>query len=81
MSERFRWRIAHLLDRTTRQCWADLVSWALEGTRRRGLPVRNSSASCRREAREGRDCYCGQFRTRSGGGVSPAQDVDSGGEA
>jgi hypothetical protein len=66
--EKLRWRIAYLLDRLPGQCWADLVSWALDGMRvarrndRNPLPWR-PNRSCQQDARTSRDrcCYCNKL--------------------
>lgn len=63
--ERLRWRIAYHLDRLRGQCWVDLVTWALDGIRKRGLPF-TSSERCQEDARSCGACYCGKFRTRDG---------------
>lgn len=66
--ERARWRIAHLLDKRPGQCWADLVSWAIDGPvgcRRRGdspLPWRPVRALCRQISPPNDRCYCGKIR-------------------
>ena len=62
MSDKMRWRLAHLLDRLPFTCWASLVSWAMRGhgyTLRRCVDQRD----CRRDAAEGKfgDCYCGKI--------------------
>lgn len=57
---RARWRIAYLLDRSSRFCWADIVSWALRSDGSTPFP---SSSDCRAESLTHRDrtCYCGKF--------------------
>lgn len=67
--EKPRWFIAYHLDRLRGQCWVDLVSWAVDGVRMRGLPA-TSSERCREEARSCGACYCGKFRTPDGFSVN-----------
>jgi hypothetical protein len=69
MVERLRWRIACGLNRLPGSCWADLVSWALDGSkaaRRVGdsvLPWRPITDLCHRDAAEnGGHCYCSKIR-------------------
>lgn len=62
-----RWRIAYLLDRSPRTCWADLVSWVQDGRDGKDYStgyLSNQGASCRAESLDHRDheCYCGKFR-------------------
>lgn len=67
-AEKIRWRIAYLIDRFTRQCWADLVSWARGD--KRGIPA-FSSKTCRAEVSTIGRCYCGKFRrTDAESGIS-----------
>jgi hypothetical protein len=64
-SERLRWWIADVLNRSKRTCWADLVTWALDGRNIEGgrlpQPFR-SAAQCAAEAKTCGGCYCGKFR-------------------
>lgn len=65
MPERIRWKIAYLVNRLRGQCWADLVSWVLDGPRLRKdaggrLPWRPITETC--QADKTRDCYCGKLR-------------------
>lgn len=57
-----RWSVATVLDRSSRTCWANLVSWALDGGKdaRREIGV----GYCRSESitHPDRSCYCGKFR-------------------
>lgn len=55
-----RWRVAGTLDRSSRFCWADLVSWA---QRSRTLREAVTGSRCEAESRTHRDrsCYCGKF--------------------
>lgn len=61
-----RWRIADRVNRLGNQCWADLVSWAMQdradlkgaGLRAR-LPWRPIPQSCFDDARRAGRCYCG----------------------
>jgi hypothetical protein len=69
MSERLRWRIVDLVDRLLPgQCWTDLVSWALDGSRharRMGdvaVPWRPIDSTCRSELPRTGTCYCGALR-------------------
>jgi len=77
-SRKLRWRIADLLNRLPRVCWADLVDWALQSkppTEQQRL-IRTSrdgetygilrmtgSRVCRRDAARTGTCYCGKFCT------------------
>lgn len=58
VAERFRWKIAHHLDRSRRFCWADLVTWAMgwHGFRQ----AVDRAPQCQREASCG-GCYCNKF--------------------
>lgn len=67
--ERLRWRVASVLNRSRRTCWADLVSWAMatrreQRSKRRRHPLREvvGTSTCRRDAAEIGACYCGKFR-------------------
>lgn len=66
MTAKLRWRIAFLLGRLPGQCWADLVTWALDTphTRKRlgnpRHPWRPAGVTCRYPP--GPSCYCGKFR-------------------
>jgi hypothetical protein len=70
VSERIRWRIAYLLNRLPGQCWADLVSWAIDGprsARQRGdnwLPWRTITSTCRVIEPPNDRCYCGKICAR-----------------
>ena len=70
-----RWPVAGLLDRSPRTCWANLVSWALDGGRDHRDSIA-SGAHCQAESAVHRDkrCYCGKFRNgclaRKGGDES-----------
>lgn len=65
MRVRLRWVLARWLDRHFRRlCWAALVDWAEDGTRRRGLPL-HSTRACRADAARCGACYCG--KSRAGG--------------
>lgn len=65
--ERLRWRVAALAnDWLPRQCWADLVSWALRDRRdNKGagiaarLPWQPIGENCLEDARRTGRCYCG----------------------
>jgi hypothetical protein len=67
---RLRWWVANQVNRLSGQCWAGLVSWALDGPRscrRRGdnpLPWRPISDTCRLDAAENAGCcLCSKIRT------------------
>jgi hypothetical protein len=69
MGERLRWKIVDLVARLLPgQCWAQLVSWALDGPRherrmgRGALPWRPIGYSCRSELPRTGTCYCGALR-------------------
>lgn len=72
--EWLRWRIADLLDRSRRMCWAELASWALYAPaagRPWWRPWNNQAEQCRTHPdsiRQG-GCYCGKFRL----GVTPEE--------
>jgi hypothetical protein len=70
VAERLRWKIADLVDRLLPgQCWAELVSWALDGPRherrmdRGALPWRPIGYTCRSDLARTSTCYCGALRT------------------
>lgn len=70
LGERLRWRIAYLLDRSPRFCWADLVSWAMGGWAPedgiRNFVAATDSRTCQVEgAAPGGCCYCGKFRDKA----------------
>lgn len=73
-----RWKIADLLGRLPGQCWADLVSWALDDRRtRRNLgnprhPWRPVRDSCRRDLAANGTCYCGSLRKQPDRAEPPA---------
>ena len=66
-----KWPLANLLNRSSRTCWSDLVTWALhektgdpsydEG--RLLLDSISGGSRCREESETHRDhsCYCGKF--------------------
>jgi hypothetical protein len=60
---RLRWWIANQLNRLPGQCWAGLVTWALDWKtcERRG-PWSPQGPLCRRGAAECGVCYCGKIR-------------------
>jgi hypothetical protein len=59
---RIRWKIAGLLNRLPWFCWADLVSWALNG-KVKPLPEYVSNArECQSEG-ETSNCWCAKFCT------------------
>lgn len=65
MIARARWWIATRVNRLDSQCWADLVSWALQ---RRGetryygrLPWQPRTPNCTRDAVANGHCYCGKL--------------------
>jgi hypothetical protein len=60
-----RWRIAVLVNRLPGQCWADLVSWALQTPGRRFYghrPWQPRTALCTKDAVANGLCYCGKLR-------------------
>lgn len=67
MSEKMRWRIANIVNRLPGQCWANLVSWAVDGPRAcrsRGdspLPWRPIDSMCRQISPPNDRCYCGKI--------------------
>lgn len=71
MSERLRWRIARWLDRRDGWCWANLVGWALYGSRSRPLRECRIDATCRRDAARTGTCYCGALL---GEGTAPDEE-------
>ena len=66
---KLRWRIAGVLNRLPRTCWANLVSWALGSTplysRHHDNDVRQDWI-CRKDAAASGRCYCGKIE-RPGG--------------
>lgn len=75
MRKWLRWRIAALLNRSPRQCWADLVSWALDppGPRFYGRwPSQPRTAACTKDAIRNGRCYCGKL-TADGSIYAPAE--------
>lgn len=64
MKEKTRWRIAYRLNRLPRQCWADLVGWALYGTDADHKPwtPRENIQRCRKDRDEIGCCYCGKYQ-------------------
>lgn len=58
---RLRWKIAYPLNRLRSQCWADLVSWALNHNSDMS-PLRPRGRECRADALESGACYCGKFQ-------------------
>lgn len=61
-SEKWRWKIANLLDRSKRVCWSDLVDWAAFGLSSLRREIEDGAGKCRAEARKCGECYCGKFR-------------------
>ncbi|MEU4570811.1 hypothetical protein [Micromonospora sp. NPDC023956] len=59
LTQRLRWRIAHLINRLPGQCWANLVSFAL---RDRRSPWQPMDSMCRADAARCGACYCGKIR-------------------
>lgn len=59
--EKTRWRIANWLDQFSWFCWADLVSWAIDGKAEQ--LARRGGRSCRAESRihNDRSCWCSKF--------------------
>jgi len=70
---KFRWRIAVLMNRLPGQCWADLVTWAIDTPRTRKIlgnprhPWRPVTSTCRSDAAGNDACYCGKIRNPGGG--------------
>ena len=63
-TERLRWRIARLLDRLPGQCWADLVTWALNDDpdeHKIWKPSSPMGSTCREDAARVGSCYCGKL--------------------
>lgn len=60
MVKKLRWKIAYLVNRSKRSCWADLVSWALDP---KDHSLRTSSRRCRfgDDTKRNGACYCGRF--------------------
>ena len=55
-----RWPIADLLNRSDKHCWADLVTWALDGEDLR--EQLGHGWACQNDAKAaGGACYCGKF--------------------
>lgn len=57
-----RWPAAEVLNRSERTCWANLVTWALDG----GMDARHEVSrgpECQAESVAHKDhaCYCGKF--------------------
>lgn len=65
MTEKMRWRIAHLLDRLPWTCWTNLVTWALGWNPLREI---GQTDMCRRDAAESGDgcCYCSKISAKDG---------------
>lgn len=65
MRDWMRWRIAHLLGRLPGQCWADLVSWALQARGKRRYygrwPWQPRTPDCTLGAVRNGRCYCGKL--------------------
>jgi hypothetical protein len=70
----WRWRVAQLADKLPRQCWSDLVEWALRrheddpdtpwNDLRRRVPLRRQSPTgCLDDAARNGTCYCAKVRT------------------
>jgi hypothetical protein len=69
----WRWRVAHLMDKLPRQCWSDLVEWALRRHEddpdtwwwdlRRRVPLRRQTDGCLSDAARSGTCYCAKVRT------------------
>jgi hypothetical protein len=66
--ERARWRLADVLNWSSRTCWADLVYWAMttreeQRNPRTRHPLREvfGTETCRQDARDTGVCYCGKF--------------------
>ena len=65
---KLRWWIAAQLDRLPGQCWADLVTWALDWPPRDSrLPWRPATSTCRLDAEQCGACYCGKLRAEGAG--------------
>jgi hypothetical protein len=64
-----RWHLAAFANRLDGQCWADLVSWALDGRGKRRrynrLPFQPRTPMCSQDAVRNGCCYCGKL-TRDG---------------
>lgn len=56
-----RWRLALLLNRSDRMCWADLVSWATGSRFYRWPWQARRTPMCARDAVENGRCYCGKL--------------------
>jgi hypothetical protein len=59
-TEKTRWRIAVAMNKLPRQCWADLVSWALGG--RDKTPWRPIGQGCHKDLAQNGRCYCGKLQ-------------------
>ena len=57
-----RFVVAHLLDRSRRTCWAELVYWAASGDWRANIW---QGRECQKDVHSCGGCYCGKFQ---GGG-------------
>jgi hypothetical protein len=64
----WRWRLADLLNRSKRTCWASIVMWAQRDRKRdeNGISTVFDGPQCALEGETHRDstCYCGKFRDR-----------------
>lgn len=60
--ERVRWRLVRMINLLPGQCWADLVTWALDGPRQQGwVPLQPIGEACRADAARTGTCYCGRL--------------------
>lgn len=69
----WRWRVAQIMDKLPRQCWSDLVEWALRRHEDdpdtpwndlvRRAPFRRQTDGCREDALRNGSCYCAKVRT------------------
>ena len=92
----WRWRVAQVADKFHRQCWADLVSWALRSHEDdpdtpfwdavRRLPYRQQTLYCHEDALRNGACYCAKVRTAEADadmcarGSKPASVIVRGGD-
>jgi hypothetical protein len=69
----WRWRVAQAANKLPRQCWSDLVEWALRRHEDdpdtpfydllRRVPLRAQTDTCRLDRDRAGSCYCGKLMT------------------
>lgn len=73
---KWRWKVASIVNRLPRTCWANLVQWALADRGQKLVDLSGNQEDvrqgwlCRRDAETSGVCYCGKLQGSAGGSES-----------